>query len=60
MIALIDKNETYKPALTQEEKAQLRIWLSTTTLQRLTWLEEAQKIAEKSGALKRYLDMSAK
>jgi hypothetical protein len=40
--------------LTKEELEQLKCWLSATPLQRLEWLEEAQRIAEKSGALERY------
>ena len=39
--------------LTAEEKAQLKHWASATPAQRLAWLEEAQQIAYKSGALKK-------
>ena len=46
--------------LTEEELQQLKCWLSATPLQRLEWLEEAQRIAEKSGALERYRSMSEK
>jgi len=42
-----DKNQN---KLTEEEKAQLRLWISATPMQRLDWLEEAQKIAYQSGA----------
>ena len=42
-----DKNQN---KLTEEEKAQLQLWTSTTPMQRLEWLEEAQKIAYQSGA----------
>lgn len=38
--------------LTVDEKAQLKLWASATPAQRLAWLEEAQKIALQSGALK--------
>lgn len=55
----MNKNEISEPSLSVEERQQLRTWLSATPLQRLNWLEEAQKIAEKSGALKRYMDMGA-
>jgi hypothetical protein len=40
--------------LTEEELQQLMCWLSAAPLQRLEWLEEAQRIAKKSGALERY------
>ena len=55
----MSKNKISEPNLSVEERQQLRTWLSATPSQRLAWLEEAQKIAEKSGALKRYLDMAA-
>ena len=42
-----DKNQN---KLTEEEKAQLQLWTSATPMQRLDWLEEAQKIAYQSGA----------
>lgn len=45
------KPETKPDELTPEEKAQLRQWASATPAQRLAWLEEAQQIALKSGAL---------
>lgn len=45
------KTETKQNTLTPEEKAQLRLWASATPAQRLAWLEEAQQIAFKSGAL---------
>lgn len=44
------KTETNQNKLTVEEKAQLRLWASATPVQRLDWLEEAQKIAYQSGA----------
>jgi len=37
--------------LSDEEKAQLPLWASAAPAQRLTWLEEVQQIALKSGAL---------
>lgn len=37
--------------LTEQEKQQLKQWASATPAQRLAWLEEAQQIALKSGAL---------
>ena len=40
--------------LTEAERQQLKCWLTSTPLQRLQWLEEAQRIAYKSGALERY------
>lgn len=49
----MDKNKMAN-SLTEEELEQLKCWLSATSLQRLEWLEEAQRIAEKSGALERY------
>jgi len=49
----MDKNKADNK-LTEEELQQLKCWLSATPLQRLEWLEEAQRIAEKSGALERY------
>lgn len=42
--------------LTEEEKAQLHLWVSATPLQRLEWLEEAQKIAYQSGAWQKYVE----
>jgi len=55
----MDKNKADNK-LTEEELQQLKCWLRATPLQRLEWLEEAQRIAEKSGALKRYrLDLEA-
>lgn len=45
------KTEQKQNKLTVDEKAQLRLWVSTTTpMQRLNWLEEAQQIAYQSGA----------
>ncbi len=44
------KTETIQNKLTTEEKAQLRLWVSSTPAQRLAWLEEAQMIAYQSGA----------
>lgn len=44
------KTETKQNKLTEDEQAQLRLWVSATPLQRLEWLEEAQKIAYQSGA----------
>mgnify|MGYP007017149166 CR=1 FL=1 len=45
------KAELKQTKLTEEEKAQLKLWASATPTQRLAWLEEAQKIGFKSGAL---------
>ena len=45
------QNEKQQNKLTEEEKAQLKLWKSATPAQRLAWLEEAQQIAYKSGAL---------
>ena len=45
------KTEKETNKLTEEEKAQLRQWASATPAQRLAWLEEAQRIVFKSGAL---------
>ena len=47
------KPETSQNKLTEEEKAHLRLWASATPAQRLAWLEEAQRIAYQSGALKK-------
>lgn len=44
------KAELKQDKLTAEEKVQLHLWVSATPLQRLNWLEEAQKIAFQSGA----------
>lgn len=49
----MSKNKTDNK-LTEDERQQLKIWLSATPTQRLAWLEEAQKIAQESGALVRY------
>ncbi|MDZ7805355.1 hypothetical protein [Thiohalophilus sp.] len=38
--------------LTVDEKAELKFQVSATPAQRLAWLEEAQQLALKSGALK--------
>ena len=38
--------------LSEEEKRHLHQWASATPAQRLAWLEEMQKIAHKSGALR--------
>ena len=46
MNKLVQKNNK----LTEAEKTQLHLWASATPLQRLEWLEEAQKIAYQSGA----------
>ncbi len=40
----MDKNKMAN-SLTEEELEQLKCWLSATPLQRLEWLEEAQRIA---------------
>lgn len=40
--------------LTEDERQQLKCWLNATPMQRLAWLEEAQRIAHKSGAWERY------
>ena len=45
------KPETSQNKLTEEEKANLRLWASATPAQRLAWLEEVQRIAYQSGAL---------
>jgi len=45
------KTEPKQNKLTEEEKAQLKLWASATPAQRLAWLEEALQIAHKSGAL---------
>jgi len=45
------KTETKQNKLTDEEKAQLKLWANATPAQRLAWLEEVQQIAYKSGAL---------
>jgi hypothetical protein len=55
----MSKNETDNK-LTEDERQQLKLWISATPMQRLAWLEEAQRIAEKSGALERYRVMSDK
>ena len=47
------KIEPAKKELTKDEQAQLKLWASATPAQRLAWLEEAQRIALKSGALGR-------
>ncbi len=44
------KTETKQSKLTEDEQAQLQLWTSATPMQRLDWLEEAQKIAYQSGA----------
>ena len=46
----LDKNK-----LTEEEKVQLKLWTRATPMQRLDWLEEAQKIAYQSGAWQQYM-----
>jgi len=46
---ITDKKENQ---LTPDERAQLKLWASATPMQRLAWLEEAQQIAAKSGALR--------
>ena len=46
------EQNTQANKLTVDEKAQLKLWASATPAQRLAWLEEAQQIALKSGALK--------
>lgn len=55
----MSKNKT-DSQLTEDERQQLNLWMSATPMQRLAWLEEAQRIAEKSGALERYRAMSDK
>lgn len=47
------KMDNKQNKLTEEEKAQLRLWASAKPAQRLAWLEEMQQIAYKSGALGR-------
>ena len=47
-MTMADKNTNQ---LTPDERAQLKLWASATPMQRLAWLEEAQQIAAKSGAL---------
>lgn len=49
------KIEANQNKLTEHEKEHLRLWASATPAQRLAWLEEAQQIAYKSGALKKIL-----
>ena len=52
MASQMSSKKNKKPEqLTAEEKAQLKQWASVTPAQRLVWLEEAQQIAYKSGAL---------
>jgi hypothetical protein len=46
--------------LTVEEKAHLSLWTSATPLQRLDWLEEAQKIAFQSGAWQKRVEEKGK
>ncbi len=46
------KPEPSQNQLTEEEKAHLRRWASATPAQRLAWLEEVQRIAYRSGALR--------
>ena len=50
----MSKHRPDNKTLTDDERQQLRIWMSASPLQRLAWLEDAQKIANKSGALARY------
>lgn len=38
------------PHLSEDEKAQLRLWAQTTPTQRLAWLEEALKLAASAKA----------
>ena len=45
------KTESNNKKLTDEERAQLKLWASATPAQRLAWLEEARQIAYRSGAL---------
>ncbi len=55
----MSKNSTDNK-LTEDERQHLKLWLSATPMQRLAWLEEAQRIAHKTGALARYRRMSLK
>jgi hypothetical protein len=41
-----------KSGLTQHEREQLRTWMKSTPLQRLTWLEEALQLAAKTKSSK--------
>ena len=54
------KAELKKNKLTAEEKAQLHLWASATPVQRLNWLEEAQKIAFQSGAWEKAIKAKGK
>lgn len=54
------KTETKQNELTADEKAQLRLWASTTPMQRLNWLDEAQKIAYQSGAWEKSIKAKSK
>jgi len=54
----METNSTDSAELSQDEKEQLRLWLRATPQQRLEWLEEAQKIAMKSGAFERYIRLA--
>lgn len=49
---------TENAELSQDEREQLRLWLKATPQQRLDWLEEAQRVAEKSGAFERYIRLA--
>ena len=51
-------NATDGNELTQDEKEQLLLWLRATPQQRLEWLDEAQRVAEKSGAFERYVRLA--
>jgi hypothetical protein len=41
-----------KSGLSQHEREQLRTWMKSTPLQRLTWLEEALQLAVKTKSSK--------
>jgi hypothetical protein len=41
-----------KSGLSQHEREQLRTWMKSTPLQRLTWLEEAMQLAAKTKSAK--------
>ncbi len=54
------KAELKQDKLTAEERAQLRLWVRATPIQRLNWLEEVQKIAFQSGAWEKAIKAKGK
>ena len=50
------KSEINSNELSPDEMDQLRRWLSTTPLQRLTWLEEAQRDFSETGTYVQFDD----